>query len=264
MERLQELWKSYSLISKLLKDELGRTNNLVAEYAEHLIKDYTNGEILKASNKSSDVRSENGDLFQVKSRVIKGKITGSLGTIRSWDFDYLATVVFDEYGSVIYAGMIPEKAAKEYANYTEHQNGNVVSLSQKFMKDSRNINITNALKKINLEDINEEVFDVKEQVSKIPIGKYVRVKLKEVIDKGLIDKKELEKLQDSSYSKTTFDIQYPLLLKVEKEEGRRPGRYWKDLVTIGKDKFYVCSEWYERKDNNDRPYFEKWFKGLKN
>lgn len=258
MNRKQELWKSYSLISKLLKDELGRTSNIVGEYAEDLIKDYVGGELLPASSKSADIKSSQGKLYQVKSRVIKGKMTGTLGTIRSWDFDYLATIIFDEYGNVTYAGIISKNDAKEFSNYTEHQNGNVISLSQKFINDKRNINITNAIKKINLQEVDETNVEIKQEISKIPIGKYVRLKLNEIVKKGLINQDEIEKLQENTYSKTTFDIQYPFLKKVINTEKQRPERYWRDIFTINDQDFYICCEWYENKNNNDRPYFETW------
>lgn len=264
MNRKQELWKSYNLISKLLKDELGRTSNIVGEYAEDLIKDYVNGELLPPSKKSADVKSPDGKLYQVKSRVIKGKMTGTLGTIRSWDFDFLATIIFDEYGNITYAGITSKNAAKEFSNYTEHQNGNIISLSQKFINDKRNIDITNAIKKINLQEVDETNTEIKTEISKIPIGKYVRLKLNEIVKKGLINQNEVEKLQEDTYSKKTFDIQYPFLKKAINLEEQRPERYWKDIIKINDNNFYICCEWYENKINNDRPYFERWLNKIDN
>ena len=100
MKKTQELWRSYNLISKLLKEELNRTANLVGEYAEYLIAEYTSGDLLEASSKSADVISNSKELYQVKSRKLSDKLTGALGIIRSWNFDYLAVVIFDNYGNI--------------------------------------------------------------------------------------------------------------------------------------------------------------------
>ncbi|APG65128.1 hypothetical protein LPB136_07090 [Tenacibaculum todarodis] len=241
-----------------MKDELGRTSNIVGEYAEHLVKDYVGGELLPPSNKSADVKAKDGRLYQVKSRKVKGKLTGSLGIIRSWGFDYLTVILFDEYGGVLYAISSPKKVAKEYAKSNDLQNGDVISITQDFINDIRNINITNAIMKINLQEVDESVFEIKEEILKIPIGKYVRLKLNEVLGKELINEEELKKMQDLEYSKFTFGIQFPFFKSVKSIEEVKVSRYWKEPVTVLDEKYFVCSEWYEREGNNDRPYFEEW------
>lgn len=95
---------------------------------------------------------------------------------------------------------------------------------------------------------------------KLKIGKYVQSTFRKTISK--IDATELTKLQNAAYSKTTFDIQYPLLKKVLRSDSEKPERYWKDTVEILGAKYWLCSEWYEKEDNNDRPYYEKWLKKI--
>ncbi|MGO4819704.1 hypothetical protein [Flavobacterium sp. W22_SRS_FP1] len=96
--------------------------------------------------------------------------------------------------------------------------------------------------------------------SKQKIGKYVQETFKKNLAK--IDATELTKLQNAEYCKTTFDIQYPLLKKVIRSDSEKPERYWKDTVEILGAKYWLCSEWYEKKENNDRPYYDKWLKKI--
>lgn len=70
-------------------------------------------------------------------------------------------------------------------------------------------------------------------------------------------------MQRADYSKKTFDIQYPFLLKAQPSNNEKPNRYWKNPVSIMNDLYYICSEWYEKGSNNDRPYYEKWLRKMK-
>ena len=95
---------------------------------------------------------------------------------------------------------------------------------------------------------------------KLKIGKYVQSTFRKVILK--IDNNELVKLQIAAYSKITFDIQYPLLKKVLRTDTGKIERYWKEPVEILGDKYWLCSEWFEKDENNDRSYYEKWLKKI--
>ncbi|WP_300021742.1 DUF262 domain-containing protein [uncultured Maribacter sp.] len=99
--------------------------------------------------------------------------------------------------------------------------------------------------------------------SKLPIGKYVREKMAEVVDKNLLDYNEIEKLQTEYYSKNTFDIQLPFLLKVNSANPAKVERYWKKPLLIKGGYYLMCSEWYEQPQNNDRPFFNRWLRKLK-
>jgi hypothetical protein len=69
----------------------------------------------------------------------------------------------------------------------------------------------------------------------------------------------IKPLLGKEYSKENFDLQYPLLLKVESSQ-QRPVRYMaKPIVNINGELYYLCSEWFEKPGgNNDRPYLLKW------
>jgi transcription elongation GreA/GreB family factor len=92
------------------------------------------------------------------------------------------------------------------------------------------------------------------------IGAYVRDTLPQVI--SAIDRYELARLQRFDYSKETFDIQYPFLRKKLVNETKIK-RYWKTPVRIHGDDYFVCSEWFETTQNNDRPYYESWLRRMR-
>jgi hypothetical protein len=275
MSEIVELWKSFNASAELLKEELGRTSNLVGEYAEYLINEHVKGVLLKASNASADIKGEDDKLYQVKARKISTTITTQLSIIRSWNFDYLAVILFNKHGNVLKAIISPKEVSENYAIKNNHQNGWVITTTKEFLNDSRNIDITIEVGKLN----NDQYFQIKtikkskssknlmdnpsdENKIKLPIGKFVRKSLKELIENDLISPSEIEKLQSSSYSKLTFDIQYPFFLKVLLPGSNKISRYWKEPITIYGESYLVCSEWYESKVNNDRPYYEKWYSEL--
>lgn len=269
IEEVTNLWKNFNNSSKLLKDRLGRTSNLVGEYAEYLANKYLNGVLLPPSSYSADIKSINGDLYQVKSRKISKGLTSQLSIIRSWDFDYLIIILFDIYGSVLKGCIYPKSVAIKYAFKSIHQNGWVITTTNEFLEEENKIDITQKLKALN----NDSLIDVKinfnrklntthsNNKAELKIGKYVQKTFKEIIYK--IDTAELKNLQRADYSKKTFDIQYPFLLKAQPSNNEKPNRYWKNPVSIMNDLYYICSEWYEKGSNNDRPHYEKWLRQMK-
>lgn len=270
MTELQELWKSYNLIAKLLKDKLNRTANLVGEYAEFLIMEYSSGELLPASNKSADVRGSDGKLYQVKARKLSNSSASSLGVIRTWDFDYLAVVIFDEYGNINNALICPVSVAKEYGKKNELQNGWVISTTKSFLEDDKIIDITSALKQVNIERsrINKTPQKLitqkkKNENEQLPIGAYVRMTFNQLVADNKIGLTEVKKLQELDYSKSTFGIQYPFLKKISGSDQAKIDRYWKTPVIILEHRYFICSEWFESSTNNDRPFYEEWLTQIK-
>lgn len=142
MENIKELWAEYNHYANKLSSALGRTNNIVGEYAEYLTCEYCNGELLLASHPSADVKDKNGNLYQVKSRKLKNTQTTQLGIIRSWKFDFLVVILFDKDGFVSKAVKVPVETAKKYAKENDHQNGWVITTSQAFLTDISSKDIT--------------------------------------------------------------------------------------------------------------------------
>ncbi len=188
MNEIVELWKIYNTYSELLKEKLGRTSNLVGEYAEFLIKEYLEGKLLTASAASADVKASNGELHQVKSRKISNNLTTQLGIIRSWDFDYLTIVLFDKNGGIIKSLICQKSISKQYAIYNEYQKGWVISTTGKFLNDPNHIDITKQLRKINNDS--ELVFE-KFSTTK----KKSRIQTKKEYSKSDIKENEIEKVK---------------------------------------------------------------------
>ena len=148
-EDIKDLWLNFNEYSNKLAAALGRTSNIVGEYAEHLAKQYYGGELLEISGSSADIKTKDGKLYQVKSRKIRSGLTTQLSVIRSWHFDYLVVILFDMNGTVKKGLEVPVKVAKEYGVKNTHQNGWVISTTQQFLIDDRSTDITEPLSKLN-------------------------------------------------------------------------------------------------------------------
>jgi len=282
MNEITDLWKNYNASSKLLKEKLGRTSNLVGEYGEYLANEFLGGEFLTASYASADIKAPNGDLHQVKSRKITYGLTTQLGIIRSWDFDFLTIILFDDNGSVIKGLIYPKSVAEKYAVENEHQNGWVISTTNEFLNDENKLDITQKIRELNndsqaqlkietdrniifrtetFKNENKNINNPLQEKSELRIGKYVQKTFNEIINK--IDRTELNNLQRQDYSKTVFDIQFPFLRKVQNSDKEKPLRYWKTPVRIMGELYFMCSEWYEKEPNNDRPFYENWLNKMR-
>ena len=150
MEEIKDLWLKYNEYSNKLAAALGRTSNIVGEYAEYLAFQYYGGELLDISGASADIKSAEGTLYQVKSRKIKRASSTQLNVIRSWHFDYLVVVLFNSKGVVTKALEVPVEVAKEYGVANSHQNGWIISTTQQFINDTRSKDITAVLETFNL------------------------------------------------------------------------------------------------------------------
>ena len=149
MDDTKDLWLKFNEYSNKLAAALGRTSNIVGEYAEHLAHKHYGGRLLKISGSSTDIKAVDGTLYQVKSRKIKGTPSTQLNVIRSWHFDYLVVILFDANGAVKKALEVPVEIAKEYGVANSHQNGWVITTSQKFLNDTRSKDITVPLSALN-------------------------------------------------------------------------------------------------------------------
>lgn len=145
---INSLWKTFNQASNALASRLGRTNNIVGEYAEHLALRLYGGELLPCSHESADLRSNDGTLYQVKSRKIEKLQATKLNVIRSWDFDFLVILIFNYDGNIIKALEVPSDVAKSHALIDNHQKGYSISTTKKFLHDHRNKDITESIKEL--------------------------------------------------------------------------------------------------------------------
>ncbi len=95
------------------------------------------------------------------------------------------------------------------------------------------------------------------------IGSLVRSTIPTILKRNLISQSEIQKLQEDAYSKFTFDLNYPVLKKLNEKltilENRTINgypRYYADPIENNNIKYLYTSEWYER---NQEDYI-KWLK----
>ena len=101
--------------------------------------------------------------------------------------------------------------------------------------------------------------------SEIKIGSLVRTTLPEILKNGIISKAEINNLQDENYCKEKFDVNYPILKKVDPnysvKENRFIGdypRYYAFSTVYNTDNFLITSEWFDR--NKDA--YIQWLKQI--
>ena len=149
MNDVRDLWLKFNEYSNKLATALGRTSNIVGEYAEHLAHRHYGGKLLEISDSSADIETNDGKLYQVKSRKIRGSLSTQLSIIRSWDFDFLVVILFDVEGRVKKALEVPVNMAREYGTSNSHQNGWVITTGQEFLNDERSKDMTIPLSILN-------------------------------------------------------------------------------------------------------------------
>lgn len=78
----------------------------------------------------------------------------------------------------------------------------------------------------------------------IKISELVRNNLQLILSFCEESEKELINLKSKSYSKNTFNINYPFLKQVTRNSLKQD-RYWKQIYTINNNYYVVTSEWFE-------------------
>ncbi|HPQ21675.1 MAG TPA: hypothetical protein PK147_07475 [Saprospiraceae bacterium] len=112
-------------------------------------------------------------------------------------------------------------------------------------------------------DLETIEFSVAEGLDEMKIGTIVRTVLRGLLEKGEVSKEEVALMQTKEYSKETFDLQYPLLIKSSSVNYVSPKRYYATPVQIRGEEYFICSEWFETSANNDRPLLIKWLKKIR-
>ena len=90
-----------------------------------------------------------------------------------------------------------------------------------------------------------------------PIGDLVKEDFSRLLAAGAADEREVQDMQNATFSKENFHCNYPVLSKTR--DASNKNRYYAEPVFIRGEKFFICNDWYERSANNDRPYLLKWF-----
>lgn len=143
----KDLLRTYANIMKELKARgIIRTFNVPsADFAEKLVAQKLGLSLEKSSKKGFDGKDKNGTRFQIKSRRITSRNRSrQLGVIRNYDqhnFDFLITVIFDEYFNVKEMWKIPWDIVGKYSKYSEHQNGHILHCKGDLLNDPNVIRI---------------------------------------------------------------------------------------------------------------------------
>jgi hypothetical protein len=119
------------ILAELRRRSVVRSGNAPAgDYAEWLVARATKGELEPQSNRSWDVTARNGDHLQVKARIVTdphSKGQRQLSVFRSWKFDGLVIVLFDDSCRVSRATFLEHGDARKAKRYwSSHVNGDVL------------------------------------------------------------------------------------------------------------------------------------------
>jgi hypothetical protein len=145
--KTKELLSLYSnILEELLCRKVVRTaNNPVADYAEYLVADKMVLHLANNSNAGYDAVDKDGVRYQIKSRRFNNhrqpKQLGVIRDIEKNSFDFLIAVLFDFNFNVVEAYKIPKDLITEYARFSIHQRGHLLTLKGKVLSDERVIKL---------------------------------------------------------------------------------------------------------------------------
>jgi hypothetical protein len=101
------------------------------------------------------------------------------------------------------------------------------------------------------------------ELMKLKIGMLVRATLPEILQSELISDLEVARMTEEGYSKINFDMNYPVLRRVNENrsilENRTIGdytRYYAQPHKFKNSRYLITSEWYDR---NQEDYI-RWLK----
>lgn len=112
-------------LAELVRRGVIRTLNAPAgDLAEYIVAAAYSGTLAPNSEKSWDVRAQDGRKLQVKCRVRSARRTTLLSPFRSFDFDAAVIVILSEEDlSVVKAIELPVELIKANSSYNRHVNG---------------------------------------------------------------------------------------------------------------------------------------------
>ena len=102
----------------------------------------------------------------------------------------------------------------------------------------------------------DDVFPSSE--SDMKVGKLAQTAISRIITEGKVSAYELDKMLTLEYSRKAFNLKFPVLALADSDYEQN--RYYKSPIVFNSVTYVLCNDWYERSDNNNRPYLEKWIK----
>lgn len=101
-------------------------------------------------------------------------------------------------------------------------------------------------------------------ISEIKIGKIVQNTFHHLFKNNLLENNEISNLIDKDYSKNIFDMNFPILKKLDLNEDvkiqRKINGYDRYYAKIFGEKYLLCNDWYPR----NKKLFEQWLMKIKN
>lgn len=148
----------------------------------------------------------------------------------------------------------------------------VADTSELFMRSIQMYNIFADEQKSRKRPINSEALNYKtieknsdKGMKEMKIGALVRTNMRRLAKEGIITKELAQEMTKYEYSKRVFNINYPLLKKIDKnlplsDQRKIKGRprYWNEIFKIAGEEYFVCQEWYEYSRDN----FINWMRSI--
>ena len=130
--------------------------------------------------------------------------------------------------------------------------------SELFLRSIQLINLSDKIGSKTKNSKSSSVVPSSQQIaySQFKIGQLANQVLRNKLEAGNFTKQEISEFLDADFSKKTFGLQYPLL--VEDRNTTNKKHYYQSPLTISKKQYYLCIEWHEQGNNNDRPLLEDW------
>lgn len=146
----------------------------------------------------------------------------------------------------------------EILNPILHLSNDVADMSELFL---RSFQLTQLFDLIKINKVDKKIISQVIPISdEIKIGKLVKNTFKKLFDHNKLSDKEIINLTDKQYSKSVFDVNFPILIEVDngvekslqrKINGIGNDRYYAYLFN---GKYFLCNDWYEK----DREKFQQW------
>ncbi len=90
------------------------------------------------------------------------------------------------------------------------------------------------------------------------IGQIANEILRGMLEQDAASAEEISDMQTAGFSKTAFDLNYPLLVATDSTYPHE--RYYSKPLMIKGREYKLCSQWFEGASNNDRPYLVQWIR----
>lgn len=99
----------------------------------------------------------------------------------------------------------------------------------------------------------------------LKIGELVRTSFNTLIRENLLTKEKVVLLIDKKYCKETFDMNYAVLKRIqrntpliEQRQVNSYSRYYARPLSILGEDYLLCNDWYDR----NRPYLNRWLESM--